>query len=128
MLRSNIATAILLALSHAATAQTVHSKSVSSMADLSPEIASATDAEMAVRVRQEFQHAWQGYKQYAWGHDELKPLSKSYHDWYAKSLLMTPVDALDTMMLMGMNDEAAKTRDYIATNLSFNPDIYVKNF
>jgi ER degradation enhancer, mannosidase alpha-like 2 len=94
----------------------------------SPDVASATDAQMAERLREEFQHAWDGYKQYAWGHDELKPLSRGYRDWYAQSLLMTPVDALDTMMLMGLNDEAAKTREYIATNLSFDRDIYVKNF
>lgn len=83
---------------------------------------------MADRVRQEFLHAWTGYKQFAWGHDELRPLSKTHRDWYAKSLLMTPVDALDTMILMGLDDEAAKTREYIAANLSFNQDIYVKNF
>lgn len=88
----------------------------------------AGDAEMADRVRQEFRHAWQGYKQYAWGHDALKPLSKSYHDWYAVPLLMSPVDALDTMILMGMDDEAAQAREYIAKNLSFDHDIYVKNF
>jgi mannosidase alpha-like ER degradation enhancer 2 len=86
------------------------------------------DAAMAEKVRHEFRHAWSGYKQYAWGHDALKPLSKSSHDWYATSLLMSPVDALDTMILMGMNDEAASTREDIAKNLSFNQDIYVKNF
>jgi mannosidase alpha-like ER degradation enhancer 2 len=84
--------------------------------------------EMQDRIRQEFLHAWQGYKRYAWGHDELRPLSKSYHDWYAKTLLMTPVDALDTMILMGWNDEAATTREYVAKNLSFDQDMYVKNF
>jgi ER degradation enhancer, mannosidase alpha-like 2 len=89
---------------------------------------SYSDAEMAERVRQEFLHAWQGYKQYAWGHDALKPLSKSYHDWYGVSLLMSPVDGLDTMILMGMTDEAARTREYIVKNLSFDRDIYVKNF
>jgi Glycosyl hydrolase family 47 len=89
---------------------------------------SDSDAEMAERVRQEFLHAWQGYKQYAWGHDALKPLSKSYHDWYGVPLLMSPVDGLDTMILMGMTDEAAQTREYIDKNLSFDRDIYVKNF
>src|SRR5262245_46691715 len=88
----------------------------------------AANAEMAGAVRQEFLHAWNGYKRYASGHDELKPLSKSYRDWYATSLFMTPVDALDTMILMGLTDEAAKTREYIAKNLSFDRDIYVKNF
>ena len=89
---------------------------------------SADNAEMANRVRQEFLHAWSGYKQYALGHDELKPLSKGYRDWYGTSLYMTPVDALDTMILMGLNDEATQTRELIAKNLSFNQDLYVKNF
>ena len=39
---------------------------------------------MADRVRFEFLHAWQGYKLYAWGHDELRPLSKGSHDWYGR--------------------------------------------
>jgi len=83
---------------------------------------------MALQVRGEFLYAWNAYKQYAWGHDELKPLSKSYHDWYSGTLLMTPVDALDTMILMGLTDEANQTREYIAKNLNFDQDIEVKNF
>ena len=89
---------------------------------------SSSDVAMAGRVRQEFLHAWNGYKQYAGGHDALKPLSKTSHDWYATPLLMTPVDALDTMILMGLSDEANATRQYIDKNLSFDQDIFVKNF
>jgi len=85
-------------------------------------------AAMAERVRGDFQHAWAGYKKYAWGHDELMPLSKSYHDWYGTSLLMTPVDALDTMILMGLTDDANQDRALIDKQLSFDKDIYVKNF
>src|SRR4026209_923938 len=84
--------------------------------------------ERAAAVRTEFLHAWNDYKKYAWGHDDLKPLSKSYRDWYAEPLLMTPVDALDTMILMGFKAEAATTREYIATHLSFDNDISVQNF
>ena len=84
--------------------------------------------QLATQVRSEFLHAWNGYKKYAWGHDDLKPLSKTYHDWYAEPLLMTPVDALDTMILMGFKDEANDTREYIVRNLSFNKDLYVQNF
>jgi hypothetical protein len=83
---------------------------------------------LAAEVRTEFLHAWNGYKKYAWGHDDLKPLSKGYHDWYAEPLLMTPVDALDTMFLMGFKDEATSTKSYIIQNLSFDKDIYVQNF
>ena len=83
---------------------------------------------LATEVKTEFLHAWDGYKKYAWGHDDLKPLSKTYHDWYGQSLLMTPVDALDTMIIMGLQDEAATTKRYILANLSFDKDIEVQNF
>src|ERR1051326_8201507 len=83
---------------------------------------------MALQVRSEFLYAGNPYKQYAWGHDELKPLTQGYHDWYSHTLLMTPVDALDTMILMGLKDEADKTREFIVKNLSFDQDIEVKNF
>jgi mannosidase alpha-like ER degradation enhancer 2 len=84
--------------------------------------------QLASQVHTEFLHAWEGYKRYAWSHDDLKPLTKSYHDWYGQSLLMTPVDALDTMILMGFRNEARYTREYIVKNLSFDKDIYVQNF
>ena len=82
----------------------------------------------AAHVKAEFLHAWNGYKKYAWGNDDLKPLSKSFHNWYAEPLLMTPVDALDTMYLMGMNAEADAAREYITTNLNFDKDLSVQNF
>jgi mannosidase alpha-like ER degradation enhancer 2 len=83
---------------------------------------------LAAQVKAEFLHAWNGYKRYAWGHDDLKPLSKTYHDWYPEPLLMTAVDALDTMILMELDDEVATTKKYILDNLSFDKDIEVQNF
>lgn len=47
-----------------------------------------------------FKHAWKGYKKFAWGHDHLKPLSESYHDWFGLGL--TIVDALDTIYIMDL--------------------------
>ena len=41
---------------------------------------------------------------------------------------MTPVDALDTMILMELKDEADATRKYILDQLSFDKDIDVQNF
>ena len=83
---------------------------------------------LAAEVKAEFVHAWSGYKKYAWGHDDLKPLSKTHHDWYAEPLLMTPIDALDTMMLMGLKEDFATTHRYVVENLSFDKDISVQNF
>src|ERR1041384_3059594 len=90
--------------------------------------AQTQNKQLAAEVKAEFLHAWNGYKKYAWGHDDLKPLSKTYHDWYPEPLLMTPVDALDTMIIMDLNDEAATTKRYILENLSFDKDIEVQNF
>src|SRR5262252_4944702 len=86
------------------------------------------ELQVAERVRTEFLHAWNNYERYAWGHDALRPLSKTAHDWYGQSLLMTPVDALDTLVVMHLDAEAAKARSLILSNLSFDRDIYVKNF
>src|SRR5882724_5537220 len=84
--------------------------------------------QLAARVRTEFLHAWNNYERYAWGHDALRPLGKTAHDWYAQSLLMTPVDALDTLILMHLDAEAERARSLIVRHLSFDRDISVKNF
>ena len=90
--------------------------------------ASVDSAAMAARVKTEFLHGWDNYKRYAWGHDELQPLSRTPDDWYGQSLLMTPVDALDTLVLMGLKKDADEDRALIDAKLDFDKDIYVKNF
>ncbi|UXI70435.1 glycoside hydrolase family 47 protein [Tahibacter amnicola] len=88
----------------------------------------AQAAKLAQRVKAETRHAWRGYWRHARGHDALKPLSRQPHDWYATSLMMTPVDALDTLILMGLSKEARQAQELITTQLSFDHDIYVKQF
>jgi mannosidase alpha-like ER degradation enhancer 2 len=83
---------------------------------------------IADSVKAEFLHAWNGYRQYAWGHDALKPLTKQPHDWYAAPLLLTPVDAYDTMLLMGLTAEAKDAKRLIFDSLSFNRNISVQAF
>lgn len=79
-------------------------------------------------VRAEFLYAWKAYKTYAWGHDALKPLSKEPHDWYGSSLYMTPVDAYDAMLIMGLTTEAAEAKKLILDSLSFDKDVEVQAF
>ena len=83
---------------------------------------------LSEEVKREFLHAWNGYKQYCWGHDDLKPLSKTCRDWYGTPVLMTAVDSLDSLYLLGFKKEADATREFIAKNLSFDKDISVQNF
>ena len=39
--------------------------------------AQPSDPAMAEQVKTELLHAWDGYKRYAWGHDDLLPVSKT---------------------------------------------------
>ena len=96
--------------------------------DTNTEAIEIDKAAMAEKVKTEFLHSWNAYKEFAWGHDALKPLSKSYRDWYPESLLMTPVDAFDTMILMGLDKEAEECKQLIFEKLSFDKDITVQNF
>lgn len=51
-------------------------------------------------VIEAFLHAWKGYRKFAWGHDELKPVSKTFSEWFGLGL--TLIDALDTMWILGL--------------------------
>lgn len=65
-------------------------------------VVSAGAVDRLEAVRDAFRHAWKGYKDYAWGHDELKPISKSFGEWFGLGL--TLIDALDTMWIMGLKE------------------------
>ena len=95
---------------------------------MTPVTAPLDNAGLAARVREELLSAWQAYERYAWGHDELKPVTRTPRDWYGESLLLTPVDSLDTLLLMGLKDQADRARALILEKLSFDRDIFVKNF
>jgi mannosidase alpha-like ER degradation enhancer 2 len=82
----------------------------------------------AAAVREAFRHAWTGYAQYAWGHDQLLPLSRGARDWYPASLVMTPLDAFDTMLLMGLDSEATHAKTLILDSLRFDRDFPVQVF
>ncbi len=89
---------------------------------------SSMDAATADSIRREFLHAWNGYHRFAWGHDALDPLSQQPRDWYGTSLCMTPVDAFDTMVLMGLTREAAEAKQLILDSLRFDRNIEVQGF
>ncbi|EDO26074.1 predicted protein, partial [Nematostella vectensis] len=73
-----------------------------------------------------FRHAWKGYKQFAWGHDELKPISKSFSEWF--NIGLTIIDSLDTMLLLNLKDEFREARDWVANSLSFDKNVDVNLF
>lgn len=84
--------------------------------------------EMLRKVQEGCRHAWQGYKQYAWGWDDLRPLTKDGRNWYKVSILMTPVDAFDTFIILGLKKEAAEAKELIFSKLNFDVDNDVQVF
>ncbi|KAI0414282.1 glycosyl hydrolase family 47-domain-containing protein [Xylaria grammica] len=56
------------------------------------------------QVKAEMERGWAGYWQYARGHDELTPVSKKFRDPFC-GWAATLVDSLDTLWIMGMEDE-----------------------
>jgi ER degradation enhancer, mannosidase alpha-like 2 len=84
--------------------------------------------EMCTRVQDACRHAWEGYKKYAWGWDDLRPLTKEGRNWYKTSMLMTPVDAFDTFIMLGLKKEAAEAKELILSKLNFNVDNDVQLF
>ena len=90
------------------------------------EVTSGTDP--GAEVKKEFIRTWEAYKTYAWGHDVLLPLSKSYSDWYEKSLHISPIDAYSTMKVMGLDDLAKEVETYLIDSISWDKDLFVKTF
>uniref|UniRef100_A0A915CUX9 alpha-1,2-Mannosidase n=1 Tax=Ditylenchus dipsaci TaxID=166011 RepID=A0A915CUX9_9BILA len=68
-------------------------------------------------VKQMMLFAWNNYKVYAWGENELRPVSKIGHSasvFGRASLGATMVDALDTLYIMGLMDEFEDAREWVA--------------
>lgn len=89
-----------------------------------------TNAERRERVRGMMELAWGGYKQHAWGANELRPVSRQGHSAqiFGNVEGATIVDALDTLILMNMTDEVAAARVWIEENLTFDIDAHVSTF
>ena len=83
---------------------------------------------LALNVKAETLRTWKTYKKYAWGHDALAPLSKSYSDWYSEPLYISPIDAYSTLYLMGFTDEVKEIENYVVDSLDFNKNIDAKIF
>lgn len=81
---------------------------------------------MREKVRQMFQHAYDGYLQYAAPYDELRPLSCDGIDTWG-SYSLTLIDALDTLAVMGNYTEFGRVVQMLQGR-SFDADINVSVF
>lgn len=68
-------------------------------------------------------HAWGGYAKYAFGENELKPISKRGHSAvvFGKTKLgATIVDSLDTLWIAGLKEEYKEARNWVEHSFSFD--------
>lgn len=63
-----------------------------------------------------FIHAWNGYKTYAMGYDELEPMSRTGTNGLG-GLGATAIDALDTAMIMGLEEIVDDAESWIKNEL-----------
>lgn len=78
-------------------------------------------------IRTEFKHSWLAYEAFAWGRDELAPLSQGWNDWVPGGMGLTILDSLDSLVLMGFDDELSRARSFVA-NQSFAINAEVNTF
>ncbi|XP_063999053.1 mannosyl-oligosaccharide 1,2-alpha-mannosidase IB isoform X1 [Pogoniulus pusillus] len=83
------------------------------------------------KVKEMMKHAWDNYRQYGWGHNELKPIARKGHSTniFGNSQMgATIVDALDTLYIMGLHDEFREGQEWIDKNLDFSVNSEVSVF
>jgi len=74
-------------------------------------------------VVEAFKHAWLAYERDAMGDDEYHPISHAGSNLTkAGGIGYTVVDSIDTMIIMGLEDEYQRARTWVADKLSFERD------
>ncbi|KAK8575958.1 hypothetical protein V6N13_032729 [Hibiscus sabdariffa] len=68
------------------------------------------------KVREAFIHAWSGYKKFAMGYDELMPVSQRGVNGLG-GLGATVIDALDTAMIMGLEEVVSEAGSWVELHL-----------
>ncbi|KAL1334010.1 hypothetical protein HN51_062891 [Arachis hypogaea] len=97
---------------------------------------------MREKVRTMFYHAYDNYMTYAFPHDELKPLSKTYTDSLSElgnlklehlpqdynGSALTLIESLSSLVIMGNNTEFEKAVLWLSENLKFDVDARINLF
>jgi len=75
-------------------------------------------------VRRETRWAWRNYVAKAFGHDQIKPVSGGFEEFFAPGhpVGLTIVEALDTLWLMELDSELEQGLDWVRQNLRFEID------
>lgn len=76
-------------------------------------------------------HSWDNYKLFAWGKNELRPLSKRGHTGSVFGMYdfgATIVDGLDTLYLMGLQSQYEDGRDWVQKKFTMENAVSSRRF
>eukprot|EP00039_Didymoeca_costata_P008830 m.117367 g.117367 ORF g.117367 m.117367 type:complete len:807 (+) comp14249_c0_seq2:379-2799(+) len=82
-------------------------------------------------IRDMMKTAWRGYAKHAWGENELRPASRtgfSQGIFGSTQMGATIVDALDTLKIMGLDEELEQAEEWVEKYLNFDVDTSVSVF
>ncbi|GMY24873.1 alpha-mannosidase I MNS5 [Fagus crenata] len=97
---------------------------------------------MRKKVRKMFYHAYDNYMNYAFPHDELKPITKSFTDslselgnlklehlpQHYKGSALTLIESLSSLLILGNSTEFERAVLWLSDNLTFDVDARVNLF
>ncbi|XP_039973741.1 mannosyl-oligosaccharide 1,2-alpha-mannosidase IA isoform X2 [Xiphias gladius] len=74
------------------------------------------------KVKEMMKFAWDNYKRYAWGKNELRPLTRNGHigNMFGGLRGASIIDSLDTLYIMGLMDEYNDAKEWVQTSLDLN--------
>uniref|UniRef100_A0A8C7GDE1 alpha-1,2-Mannosidase n=1 Tax=Oncorhynchus kisutch TaxID=8019 RepID=A0A8C7GDE1_ONCKI len=74
------------------------------------------------KVKEMMKFAWDNYKSFAWGRNELRPLTRNGHigNMFGGLRGASIVDSLDTLYIMGLMDEYNDAKEWVETSLDLN--------
>ncbi|XP_030014752.1 mannosyl-oligosaccharide 1,2-alpha-mannosidase IA isoform X2 [Sphaeramia orbicularis] len=74
------------------------------------------------KVKEMMKFAWDNYKRYAWGKNELRPLTRNGHigNMFGGLRGASIIDSLDTLYVMGLMDEYNEAKEWVQTSLDLN--------
>ncbi|CAL5362094.1 unnamed protein product [Camellia sinensis] len=112
-----------------------------SMSELDPRWA-AKKRRMSEKVRKMFYHAYDNYMTYAFPHDELKPIAKTYTDSLVElgnlklehlpqeynGSALTLIESLSSLVIMGNDTEFERAVLWLSENLTFDVDARINLF
>ncbi|XP_069080021.1 mannosyl-oligosaccharide 1,2-alpha-mannosidase IC [Pleurodeles waltl] len=75
-----------------------------------------------MKIKEMMKFAWDSYKQYAWGKNELRPLTKNGHvgNMFGGLRGATIVDALDTLYIMELKEAFQDAKNWVEKSLDLN--------